>query len=287
MLRKIGVNEAGIKDMITRRHSVKSHKKPQNEKVLFGSTHNNREFHQAKNLSGAPDSSGKRQKHEMDMKFPIVPLEALSLKELRVAARMAKPKVEPTPEDTEATLIAKLKPAAIGVFKREDGTEVQVPGAQGGGESSALVRPENRSKTDPNIGLSEDEQKAKGYDDDLLPVLEGMVANIVDQQHWWIDFARKLEMPIRAGISGTTQRFMNMAKLLGAEPYGARLAMVGHLVPMNAHSFHEICVAAKATCEYKPGKYVPFKPIEDETMKEIAKAVGAASEEAAAKLLGI
>ena len=83
-------------------------------------------------------------------------------------------------------------------------------------------------------------------------------------------------MPLRAGISGTTQRFMSLSKQMGANPYGSRLAMMGHLIPTNAHSFHEVMVAAKGYGPaYHKGKYIPMQPLTPAEMRDLAKKSGA------------
>jgi hypothetical protein len=52
-------------------------------------------------------------------------------------------------------------------------------------------------------------------------------------------------MPLKAGISGTTYRWMEVVELLGGDPNLARLAAISSLQAADAHSFHEIASAAK------------------------------------------
>lgn len=103
--------------------------------------------------------------------------------------------------------------------------------------------------------------------------LQGIRDNIVDPSHNWISEATNvLQMPLKAGISGTTHRFLSLAALLGSPGSDARLAMLGHLQQIEAHSFHEICVAGAGypNCEYVAGKYVPFSPITPQQMESAA-----------------
>ena len=102
----------------------------------------------------------------------------------------------------------------------------------------------------------------------MLPFLKGWKANIVSQDHDWIKTAiDDLQMPLKAGISGTTYRFMHMAKLFNVDTQNTRLAALGHLLPINAHSFHEVMSAAASVEPYTPGQYIPLKPWGDEPIK--------------------
>lgn len=79
---------------------------------------------------------------------------------------------------------------------------------------------------------------------DTLPMMEGHKANVIDSSQPFITKANEQNMPLKSGISGTTMRFMEMAELMSIPPEDARLAMVGHLQPIEAHSIHEINTAA-------------------------------------------
>ena len=82
-----------------------------------------------------------------------------------------------------------------------------------------------------------------------------------------------MDMPLRAGISGNTHRFMNQAGLLGVDPIGSRLAMLGHLIPTNAHSFHEVMSAAEPLA-YVPGHYLPLAPLGEGDLNAAAVRAG-------------
>lgn len=94
----------------------------------------------------------------------------------------------------------------------------------------------------------------------------------MNPDHEWIAKATKAEMPLKAGISGTTHRFLGLGGLLGVgDKGGMRLAMLGHLQAIEAHSFWEICDAAGMGPP--AGGYVPFAPVADAAMETVAKEV--------------
>ena len=62
--------------------------------------------------------------------------------------------------------------------------------------------------------------------------------------------------------------------------------MMGHLIPTNAHSFHEIMTAAQGHVGYEKGKYVPLEPLSRSDLEGLAKEAGAKPEEIRA-VLGI
>ncbi len=90
--------------------------------------------------------------------------------------------------------------------------------------------------------------------------IEGKLENIVDPKNAWIKDANEAQAPLKAGISGTTARFVGTARLLGGSVDGAVTAMLGHLQKIEAHSFWEIVDAAGIGAG--AGKYVPFSPNE-------------------------
>lgn len=116
----------------------------------------------------------------------------------------------------------------------------------GAGEANPLARAKLTAAdfTKMGIELSPREQ-AKLAQQGYLEWVQGNVANMVNPNAEFIQDARSASMPLQAGISGTTYRFMGMADLLGADPQLARLAAVGNLASIDAHSFHEIASAAQ------------------------------------------
>jgi hypothetical protein len=131
---------------------------------------------------------------------------------------------------------------------------------------------DEESKQNPFV-LSSRQQKATTSKDkqDTMPSIRGDIANCVNEAHPWLQVARGMAMPIRAGISGTTDRFVNTAGMLGVSPLShIRMAMLGYLIPQNAHSFHEIMsAAARGGLDYKAGDYTYIPPIDSGVLKSM------------------
>ena len=270
ILGKIGVKESAIKAVIDRKAATgdggdKKHK------ALYGDMAGNDDMKYAKT------TKVNGEKYEMDMKFPSVPLEILKRAELELYARKLEIPYDDTMSDADirAALLPKQKELKA---TAEKPWEHATPGAAPGAESSPLVR-STRSANDADIALTEGEKKADGLGDNLAPFIEGILANLVDEKHIFIDTARQLEMPLKAGISGTTHRFMNQAAMMSAPLHGARAGILGHLVKINAHSFHEVCSAAQGQVPYVKGKYLPFKPFKDSEMFALAGKIVETQEE--------
>jgi hypothetical protein len=216
------------------------------------------EFKDAKDMKTA---GGKD--HEMDDKLPGIPVDALKYNQLFALAQTKDfPGKHGTPR---AEVLAFVK----------DKIGDKTP--KGGGQP--LTRSKRRLD-DPNVKMGADEKKAKGLSESgaanvkkLLPFSEGVIANLIDPNHWWVKAAKKLEMPLKAGISGNTHRWMNMSKQLGVKAVNARLTMYGQLIPINAHSYHEISAAARAHVPYNDGKYFPLEPLTRTQVNNLAKAV--------------
>ena len=260
LLKKAGVAEKEVRTVLAQKAKVEADPKGEKDKKgLYGSTANNAEYAEAK-------ASG------MDKKFPTVPLEALSTEELFALAQRfgMKPRANSDPKE----VLAKLKKLQAEEAKSN---KYVTEGASGGGEGNPMTL-SDRSK-DTDIGMSGRENRAHGKSDDKLPFLEGMLANMVDSNNKWIQEATALEMPLRAGVSGTTFRWMNFASQLGGNLPGSRLAMMGHLIPTNAHSFHEIMTAAQGHVPYTKGQYVPLEPLSKGDMEALALEAGCTTEE--------
>lgn len=89
-----------------------------------------------------------------------------------------------------------------------------------------------------------------------LGFTEGGRTFLINESHQWVQRMRALSLPLRAGPSGHTQVFFDANTLLGAgvDPYHVRLASIGHLLPIRAHSLVEILVvAARHGCGYSAG----------------------------------
>lgn len=132
-----------------------------------------------------------------------------------------------------------------------------------------------------SAGLSEREKRLKANPRDpngnLIPWLQGSLINVVNEEHEWVKQARKRGMPVESAVSGTTGRVMNTARFFnfqGAEFPALRLAILGYLINIKAHSFHEIMTASQGfpECRYVPGRdtYERIAPLTTEQLKAIA-----------------
>lgn len=124
------------------------------------------------------------------------------------------------------------------------------------------------------IGLSAREkahQNIKG-DDDLLQWNEGVKAWLINEQAAWSKLHRNLGVPIAAGPSGHTNSFMQIADYLNVnKPYDVRLAVIGHLLPIRAHSLVEVLDAAKPYgAAYTPGRgmYQSLNPLTVQELRD-------------------
>lgn len=174
----------------------------------------------------------------MDDKTSAVPLESLDRGALFRLAKQKDVKVEL--HDTNDELLEKLKSAKV----------------------------DDKPKVEPTANAWMTADPAEGITLDK-PYMQGIDANLVLRDHPWIKGAREAEMPLKAGISGTTHRFLGLGTLLGVEDRpGMRLAMLGHLQAIEAHSLHEICDAIGMGPP--AGQYLPFAPVEEASMKAAA-----------------
>ncbi len=140
------------------------------------------------------------------------------------------------------SLPAEVVQAQLGGAQAQNGTSLT-----GTGEGSALSRTSMTIEQAQAAGikLSPRELAAAQQNGGVLPWNVGTIANMVDPSAPFITDATNAAMPLKAGISGTTFRFMSGADLLGADPAMARLAAMSQLIGIEAHSFHEIASAAQ------------------------------------------
>jgi hypothetical protein len=231
-----------------------------NTKALFGSQNEvgNDAFNEGMKEFAAAKRPDQVTGKEMDDKLPAIPLAALPESDLRALARSHG--ISGWDKKDPGTLASEL------AAKRGDATS-------GRGEGNVLAR-SARKREESDVALSGQEGAAVSFrGEDFLPFIEGELANLVDERNAWIRRARELQMPIKAGISGTTHRFMNFAKTMGASSMpSVRLAMLGYLLPMNAHSFHEIMTASRghAGCTYEAGHYSPLDPLTEPELSSLA-----------------
>lgn len=151
-----------------------------------------------------------------------------------------------------------------------------------GNESWSDTKKSDTKKSETGLTLSPSEEEMKQYHvdaegnftevDDLLPWWEGAKAWDINEESAWVQQARNLNMPLAGGVSGTTNRMMQNHALLkpGTEKVDMRLAAIGLLIPIKAHSFHEIMVSARANgLAYNDGEYAPLKPFESSDLAAI------------------
>jgi hypothetical protein len=129
-------------------------------------------------------------------------------------------------------------------------------GQAAAGDAAKSSPASDRSANDleaQGAGLSSREKAMQGGGDaDPLKWAEGSKVWVANENDKWTKAVRELSLPIAAGPSGTTNVLMNINAMLGgADPQAARLACVGYLLPINAHSLVEICGSAA-------GHGVPF-----------------------------
>lgn len=193
----------------------------------------------------------------MDSKIPQQPVELLNETQLKFLSQQGQPAVdlkpfetEPDPEKRRQLMIKALKAAGIHLSKAPGVMSVDADGKpklKGDGAVDAT-------------SINEDAVKATV---DQITIennyyIEGKLENIVDPKALYIKNAVANNAPLKAGISGTTARFVGCAQMLGGSMDGAAVAMIGHLQAIEAHSFWEIVDAAGLGMT--AGVYVPFRP---------------------------
>src|SRR5262249_29839268 len=76
---------------------------------------------------------------------------------------------------------------------------------------------------------------------------EGVKTWMTDKNNKWVQAQKKLGLPLGAGPSGTTNMCMNTGKMIGGvDAQSLRMACIGYLLPIHAHSLVEILTAASA-----------------------------------------
>ncbi len=130
------------------------------------------------------------------------------------------------------------------------------------------------------LQLSDREIEAAGGLQAPLNWVVGQRANIVDPKAKFIADAKQTSMPLKAGISGTTYRWMMMVEILGGDPKLARLAAIASLQAADAHSYHEIATAARGFgAEYDPSQPYAHVGLDRATLEAIARSAGTTLDE--------
>ena len=265
IMKKVGTHAAAIKlaadrvdDTRARGEDGKSKAPAKASKKLTGSMAGNAPMDQARNSpKKGRVTNGQLTAYDMDAKTPQVPIELLTLDQLKFLVKR-RDGIEVEESDNAASLVGKLKGSGVVASSGDN------------------MDPRNRATVpidDPDLALDEREKKTEGPYKDMAPFMAGILANLVDSEHDFIKGAKAVKMPMKAGISGNAHRFMNQASQMGAPLPGARMAVYSHLVTIEAHSFHEVMSASLPHVPYTPGKYIPFKPMDDEKVRGLAKSV--------------
>lgn len=102
---------------------------------------------------------------------------------------------------------------------------------------------------------------------------EGMKSHIMNEYDPWVQMMREISVPLRAGPSGHTNVFMNGNQMLGVgnQPDDMRLACLGYLLPINAHSMIEVLQAARpyGASPYPEDRtvYTAIKPLTEDELR--------------------
>lgn len=84
-------------------------------------------------------------------------------------------------------------------------------------------------------------QEGKAVEDQVTDWAMGINAHTENKESEFSKDLTALKMPFGAGPSGTTSRICDTSRLLGIEPdTNTRLACIGYLLPIHAHSMWEI-----------------------------------------------
>ena len=82
---------------------------------------------------------------------------------------------------------------------------------------------------------------------DVLKWSEGDKMWFINEKDKWVQAVRSVGLPLGGGPSGTTTAIMNTNELIsGGSAVDARLAAIGYLLPIHAHTLVEIMAAASA-----------------------------------------
>jgi hypothetical protein len=123
-------------------------------------------------------------------------------------------------------------------------------------------------------GLSGREMEMQGLSgaEDPVKWSEGARMWIINEKDEWVKTMRSLSLPLAAGPSGTTNVLMNTNAMLGAvSPVEMRVAAMGYLIPIHAHSFVEISAAAAPYgVPHNPGKqmYHSIPPFDEAQLRD-------------------
>ncbi len=153
-------------------------------------------------------------------------------------------------------------------------------GTTKGGESSPVSRTRMTVEEAQKMGLNLSKREIAAANAGKLPWIVGTTANIVDPQSQFIKSGTQGSMPQKAGISGTTFRFMEASQLLGGNASQSRLAMIGALEAIDAHTVYEIASAATGFgMPFDPKKPYANLGVPEPVLQGIAKRSGSTLDE--------
>jgi len=120
------------------------------------------------------------------------------------------------------------------------------------------------------------EQAVPGWDPkvDVVRWEEGTKIWVMNERDKWVQWQRKLSIPLGAGPSGTTNQLMQAASALKVEMYAARAACIAYLLPAHHHTLVEILAAASAFgCTYTAGQkmYRKISPFSEAELRSCGK----------------
>jgi hypothetical protein len=152
---------------------------------------------------------------------------------------------------------------------REDPTSKRTVGEVGWQKTGGLL-----SKREARFMLGQVDDK-ESIKDKTLQWSEGARVWKMRKQHWWVQQMESLDLPLMAGPSAHTNAFLNIAKLLGIKDlWPVRLAAIGQLLPIRAHSLVEILESAQGHgLNYTPGPEM-YKSVRPLKQRELRQAVG-------------
>lgn len=145
------------------------------------------------------------------------------------------------------------------------------PDARGGdmsarpvGALDPQVQPGPRERE--RMGLTADDQTS------LIQWSEGTKRLMINEIDPWVQAMRAMSLPLAGGPSGTTNMLMNVNDVMqGASAEGARLACIGYLLPIHAHTLVEVMTsAATHGAGYTAGQqmYRNIGPYSEEQLRE-------------------
>ncbi|MFZ5476150.1 MAG: eCIS core domain-containing protein [Myxococcota bacterium] len=239
----------------------------------------------------------KENKGGMDFKLAPSRIDKLDDDRLRAFARMMGLKY--VTQKKRETLIEELNaipnPKMAGKDLKKDGDMLMTlegekhPGAwttrkrqtiNTAGSKGTKTEQDEAAKQNPYYMSSRQSQGVSPMGKEFLPTIDGDLANILWEFDPFIELSKEMSMPLRAGASGNTERFCQMAEWFTLDVASTRLAMMGHLLPIQAHSYHEIMTAAAGHggLTYKRGDYTKIEPLPDSWEQEERQAISETSD---------